>query len=57
MADQQLHVVRVLSQGVRNLVDVGGFRAALGCEIGGCHIGANISAVTAHQTAALMPSP
>ena len=33
-ADQQLQVVRVLPQDVRDRVDVGGFRAALGAEVG-----------------------
>ena len=39
VADQQLHVVRVLSQDVRDLVDVGGLRPALGSEVGGRRIG------------------
>ena len=37
VADQQLHVVRVLTQDGRDLVDVGRLRPALGSELrGGC---------------------
>ena len=39
VADQQFHVVRVLSQDLDDFVDVCGFRPAFGSEVGGRRVG------------------